>query len=191
MVFLNVLIMSLVGFSDTCNLYVDNKGASKKAKIPITFYIDPSFPEEFVSEIYEAEKVLEESSGINLFNLATTRPDVPERNLSSISWVKELKQYVGPWSGYSVFVYNNARREHIRSQIFVKKGENYFKAGKPHPKKMCLNCIVIHEMLHSLGFDHVNDRYESIMNPKLVYGQEETVSKLDIKNIKCAFENKN
>lgn len=164
------------------------EGKKLKNKIPVVFWIDKSIST-WKEEIYAAEKEMEKASGLNLFEIKESkyekRPTQAVDGLNRI-YLGKVRNKKELGVTYTKFVLSTGQIKD--ADIIVNKDKSFFKN-----KNMLLaqfgykfKSLIMHEMMHSLGFDHSKDQ-KSLLFETIHQGEEPSLSPKDVENILCVY----
>lgn len=144
---------------------LDNKGNPlKHKKLPITFYIDSSVPKDKIAAFKQTADDLNKSLGVRAVNISlekvTDETFETHSDVNQIFWITTKKDTLSPGEEAKTQLYWTDYESIVNSDIDFNSFQ--FEGFKDYD----LGTLIRHEMMHSLGFCHVNDNTD-IMNPTL------------------------
>lgn len=162
---------------------------SWKQSLPVKFYIDPTYPTEYVSVLRDAARKWEDILGRTLFvfekSPQVSSPGKDNRNIIywQNPWTDENKNLQAMtmlhWKGNSF----------VESDIRV--DDQYFTYYVTHPNgsfDVHLESLLVHELGHVLGLKHLSGK-PSVMWSVLDYlVQRNKPSAADVANLKCEYK---
>jgi ssRNA-specific RNase YbeY (16S rRNA maturation enzyme) len=120
------------------------------------------------------------------------------RNNDSIKWITD-KNYVisflDEWFSninkgvLALTSYSYIDNKIIHADIiFNRDNFNFVDSPNPHSQDVDLESVLVHELGHFLGFKHVDESIDSIMNPKLQSGEEKRdLTQIDLEQIEDKY----
>ena len=143
---------------------------SWNTKVPVTFYLDNSFPKDKIHLIKEAMDTWNNIVGKQILVLQDEVLEGKDKKLKDGKNVISLVNSVGVNKLGVTYTWSRGDQIVEADILLIDKGTDIK--------------TIIHELGHSLGLEHSEDE-NSIMF--YAYGEDQEITKRDIKNIRCGY----
>ncbi len=189
---------------ESCNFVMNsNQRRVSWALMPIRFYADTSISDEQFFAIKEAMKVWNDEFNRPVFELVGLTQQLPAPLFHSDGRVVADGYngiYVMPAENFENSRTKNEqartsisfRGDYIyESDILIDASEKFYYENqeiRSSTQMVHFKSLIVHELGHALGLEHI-DEDESVMNPKLQFGQyRTTISERDFESLACEYQ---
>lgn len=186
-------VIATASDSDDCGFVQNSYGqrVSWDTRLPISVAIDPSFPESYKVQLYEAAKIWDHAVGKKAFHfveqtkISNTKPTRDLQNVIYYSKTWERDKSIQALT--SLFW----KTDRILEADLVINGSHYSYSEEAHSEEtpyIHLQSLLIHELGHMLGLKH-RRQLPTVMYEALYHGVTRTnLSSSDLSSIKCEYQ---
>jgi hypothetical protein len=151
-------------------------------------YIDKSIPEEWIPAIESAAATWNGIIGKDMIKITASRMDTSGLPVYDSYITMDKESFLMPYQQAVCSNYWAKDTPILKSIIYINPNMNYSTDGVPAFNTVDVESLILHELGHSLGLDHIGFSGKNVMSSTLNQGQSRrALTEADIKRIICMY----